>query len=168
MNKINRKVEYALIGLKHMRSKQPGELTTVKELTSLYGCPFEATAKVMQTLVGRGLILSEQGAHGGYQLVKDLNRVSLYEVMEMVVGPVEIAKCLHEDDGGCDLRQSCNVVSPIALLNRKLIDFYRGLTVGELLDGRTLAKTHPGEIRGLVVEHGGLAGEAENQLSAVE
>ncbi len=162
MNKINRKVEYALIGLKHMRSKQPGELTTIKELTALYGCPFEATSKVMQMLAGRGLVRSEQGAHGGYQLVKDLSRVSLYEVMEMVIGPVEIAKCLHGEPGGCDLRQSCNVVSPITLLNRRIIEFYRGLAVGELLDGRVAGpRSQPVELRGLVAEAG-------HQLSGVE
>ena len=137
MNKINRKVEYALIGLKHMRAKQPGELTSVKEIASLYGCPFEATSKVMQTLAGRGLIRSEQGAHGGYQLVRDLNRVSLYEIMEMVVGPVEIAKCLHESDNSCDLKNTCNLVSPITTLNRRLVEFYKSLSVGEILENRS-------------------------------
>ena len=136
MNKINRKVEYALIGLKHMRAKQPGELTSVKEIATLYGVPFEATSKVMQVLASRGLIRSEQGAHGGYQLVRDLNRVTLYEVMEIVVGPVEIAKCLHEAENSCDLKNTCNVMSPISTLNRRLIDFYKSLTIGELLETR--------------------------------
>lgn len=161
MNKINRKLEYALIGLKHMRAKQPGELTTVKEIAAVYGCPFEATSKVMQVLAGRGLVRSEQGAHGGYQLVKDLNRVSLYEVMEMVVGRVEIAKCMHQAEGGCDLRGSCNVVSPIENLNRKLIEFYRGLMVGDLLDGRSGARPSSPELRGL-------AASAGHELAAME
>jgi len=137
MNKINRKLEYALMGLKHMRTKQPGELTTVKEISAVYGCPFEATSKVMQVLSQKGLVRSEQGAHGGYQLIRDLNRISVYELMEAVVGPVEIARCLQGDEpGACELRDSCNVVSPVSILNRKLIEFYRGLMLGELLDSR--------------------------------
>ncbi len=149
MNKINRKVEYALIALKHMRSKQPGEMTTVKEISNLYKCPFEATSKVLQTLAQRGLVRSEQGAHGGYQLAKDLQRTSLYELMEMIVGPVEIARCLHERDtkfSGCDLRESCNVVSPIHSLNKRLSEFYQALSVAELLDGRGPRERQP-EIR---------------------
>jgi Rrf2 family transcriptional regulator, nitric oxide-sensitive transcriptional repressor len=136
MNKINRKVEYALIGLKHMRARQPGELTSVKEIATLYGVPFEATSKVMQVLASSGVIRSEQGAHGGYQLVRDLNRVSLFELMEIVVGRVEIAKCLHETENSCDLKNTCNVMSPISTLNRRLIDFYKSLMVGELLESR--------------------------------
>lgn len=139
MNRINRKVEYALIGLKHMRNKPPGELTTVKEISSLYGSPFDATSRVMQILAQKGVLRSEQGAHGGYQITKDLARVSFYEIMEIILGPVAVAKCLHEEQGGesaCEIRETCNIVSPVAALNRKLIEFYRSLTVAELLEPR--------------------------------
>jgi len=136
---MNRKVEYALIGLKHMRSKPPGELTTIKEISGLYGSPFDATSRVMQILAQKGILRSEQGAHGGYQITRDLARVSFYEIMEMILGPMAVAKCLHEEQGGesaCELRDTCNIVSPVTALNRKLIEFYRSLTVAELLEPR--------------------------------
>jgi Rrf2 family protein len=138
MNKINRKVEYALIGLKHMRSKSPGELTSVKELTLHYGCPFEMTSRVMQTLAQKGVLRSEQGAHGGYQITKDLNRISFYDLMAMILGPMAVAKCMHgsELQSACELRETCNIVSPVQILNRRLAEFYRDLTIAELLDGR--------------------------------
>jgi Rrf2 family protein len=137
MNKINRKVEYALIGLKHMRVKQPGELTTIKEICTQYGCPFDATSRVMQILASRGVLRSEQGAHGGYQITKDLSRVSLYDIVEMIMGPIGVAKCLHDDsESSCEIRETCNIVSPVLALNRRLGDFYRSVMVAELLDGR--------------------------------
>lgn len=133
MNKINRKVEYALIALKHMRAKAPGELTTAKEVSALYGSPFDATARALQSLAQRGVLKSEQGAHGGYQIMRDLSRVSFYELVEIVLGPVEVAKCLHDGENACEIRGTCNIVSPVQALNRRLVDFYRGLSVGELL-----------------------------------
>ena len=139
MNKINRKVEYALIGLKHMRAKAPGELTTAKELSSLYGCPFDVISRVLQQLAQKGILRSEQGAHGGYQITKDLGRVSFHELNEIVLGPVAMAKCLHEDEDSaspCNIRSTCNIVSPVQQLNRRLTEFYQGLTVSELLHGR--------------------------------
>lgn len=137
MNKINRKVEYALIGLKHMRNKSPGELTTVKEISGLYGCPFDATSRVMQILAQKGILRSEQGAHGGYQITRDLGRVSFYEILEWILGPMAVAKCLHEDtDSTCEIRGTCNIVSPVITLNRKIVEFYKSLTVAELLDPR--------------------------------
>lgn len=138
MNKINRKVEYALIGLKHMRAKAPGELTSVKELSQSYGCPFDATSRVMQVLAARGVLRSEQGAHGGYMIARDLTRVSFYDLTEMILGPVAVARCMTDEDetSSCEMRGTCNIVSPVQTLNRKLIEFYRGLSVSELLETR--------------------------------
>lgn len=132
MNKINRKLEYALMALKHMSLKVPGELTTAKEVVDETGCPFDATARVLQILTQKGLLKSEQGAHGGYLIVRDLSKISFHELTEMVLGPMGIVKCLHGDDR-CELIKSCNIVSPVGLLNRKLTDFYKTLSVAELL-----------------------------------
>ena len=138
MNKINRKVEYALIGLKHMRAKTPGELTSIKELVSHYGCPFDVLSRVMQTLAQKGLVRSEQGAHGGYQIAKDLQRVSFFELMEMLLGPVAVAKCLHAEAGeGCEIRDRCNIISPVQVLNRKLTEFYQSLSLADLLESKS-------------------------------
>lgn len=140
MNKINRKVEYALIGLRHMRNKAPGQLTSVKEISQAYGCPFEVTSRVMQTLAQKGILRSEQGAHGGYQITKDLTRVSLYDLIEIILGPIAVAKCMQDtssaDDSSCEIRETCNIVSPVQNLNRRLADFYRGLTLSTLLEPR--------------------------------
>ncbi len=132
MNRIHRKVEYALIALKHMRAKSPGERTTVKEMVALFGCPHDVLARVLQTLAARSILNSEQGVRGGYLIAKDLNHLSYYDLLEMILGPIGVARCV--DEAPCELRGTCNIVSPIQLLNRKMSDFYRSLMVGELID----------------------------------
>ena len=132
MNRLNRKVEYALMALKVMAQKRQGELTSAKEVADQTGCPFDATARVLQQLVQRGILRSEQGAHGGYLLVRDLNKVSFFDLNEMILGPIAVAKCLHSASD-CELIGSCNIVTPVTNLNRKLADFYQSFSVGELL-----------------------------------
>ena len=100
MNKIHRKVEYALIALRHMKEKNQGQLTTVKEICRSYGCSFDATSRVLQVMVQKGLLKSEQGAQGGYLILKDLNTVSLLDLIEIVIGPINVVKCLDSDKGG--------------------------------------------------------------------
>jgi len=132
MNRLNRKVEYALMALKVMAVKRPGELTSAKEVVEVTGCPFDATARVLQQMAQKEILRSEQGAHGGYVLIRDLNKVSLLELMELILGSLAVAKCLSEDSG-CDLKSTCNILSPVTILNRRLMEFYSTLTVGELL-----------------------------------
>lgn len=138
MVRLNRKVEYALIALQHMRSKSPGSLTTAKEISQIYSTPFDATSRVMQVLAQKEVLKSEQGAHGGYQLVRDLSRVNLFDLVETVLGPISVAKCLqHGDkDQGCEIKDNCNIVAPINLFNRRLSDFFKSVWLNELLDGR--------------------------------
>ena len=133
MNKIHRKIEYALIALKHMKNKQPGQLTTVKEICRQYGCPFDATSRVLQVMVQKGLLKSEQGAQGGYLILKDLAKVNLLELIETVVGPIGIVKCLETNRNGCDIEEKCNVVAPLAYLNEHLVSFYKSINIDEML-----------------------------------
>lgn len=138
MNRLNRKVEYALMALKVMAAKRQGELTSAKEVVEQTGCPFDATARVMQQMVQKGILRSEQGAHGGYVLVRDLNKISFYDLNEMILGKMAVAKCLHGEDS-CELMGKCNIMSPITALHRKLSEFYQALSVGELLRVRAPA-----------------------------
>ncbi len=138
MNKINRKVEYALMALKHMRAKSPGELTSAKELCDLYGAPFDGMSRVLQVLGQKGILKSEQGAQGGYQITRDLAKVSLQEVIECITGKIEIAKCLNSGaSDACDIKSSCNIISPIMVLNKKLTEFYKTLSVAELIESKS-------------------------------
>ena len=132
MNKLNRKLEYSLMALKHMSQKRPGELSTAKEIAESYSAPFDATARVMQLMAQSGLLRSEQGANGGYQITKDLSRTSLQELMDVIQGPTKIARCMHKQEP-CELKSSCNIISPINNLNQKLNQFYQGLTLRDLL-----------------------------------
>ncbi len=133
MNKIHRKVEYALIALRHMKKKEPGQLTTVKEICRSYGCSFDATSRVLQMMVQKGLLKSEQGAQGGYLIQKDLRKVSLLDLIEYVVGPISVVKCLDPGKGDCDMENKCNVIAPLAYLNDQIIQFYRGINIDDML-----------------------------------
>jgi Rrf2 family transcriptional regulator, nitric oxide-sensitive transcriptional repressor len=140
--KITRKIEYALMSLRHMASKYQGELTTAKEVCDAYKTPFDVTSKVMQTMAQKGLLKSEQGAHGGYLVLKDLSKVSLYDLIQIIEGPVAIVKCLHDGPTSCELSQTCNIISPVTILNERLVDFYKNLPVLDLIEpsGKRIAR----------------------------
>ncbi len=135
MNRIHRKLEYALIALKHMNQKRPGELTTVKEICQRYGTPFDATARVLQQMVQGKFLKSEQGAYGGYLIMRDLTKVSLRELIEKVVGPIEMVKCMGDapSEAPCEIKEKCNIMLPLISLNDKLVKFYENINVHDLI-----------------------------------
>jgi Rrf2 family nitric oxide-sensitive transcriptional repressor len=132
MKKVNRKLEYSLMALRHMCQKIPGELTTAKEVADSYHAPFDVTSRVMQLMAQKGLLKSEQGAFGGYQITKDLAKVTLDDLISIIEGPTKIAKCMHKEDP-CEIQSSCNIISPIHNLNQKLTEFYQSVSLKDLL-----------------------------------
>lgn len=132
MNRMNRKVEYALMALRLMSAKGQGQLTSAKEICAETGAPFDATSRVMQLLAQAGILKSEHGAHGGYQIMRDLSKVSLYEIMNIILGPMEIVKCMN-GTRDCELLESCTIQSPLKELNDRMKEFYQELSIGSLL-----------------------------------
>lgn len=136
---MNRKVEYALMALKYMSTKYGGQLTTAKEISEVSGVPFDATARVMQIMAQNGLLKSEQGAHGGYLIACNLARVSFHQLLEMILGPLGVVKCLHAAED-CEMSGHCSIQSPLSLLNQKLVGFYSELTLQDLLQTKDLRR----------------------------
>ena len=151
MNKINRKLEYALMALKHMSQKIPGELTSAKEVSDSFHTPFDATARVMQQMAQKGGILrAEYGANGGYQITKDLAKISIHELVEIIEGPTALVKCLHKE-APCEIQGTCNIVSPITNLNSKLTEFYKSVSLKDLLVEKGAMPAKKSEV---VIHHG--------------
>lgn len=136
MFKINRKIEYALIALKYMSSKHPGQLTSAKEICNVYQTPFDPTSRVLQIMAQKGILQAEQGAHGGYQIIRDLSKVSLAELTSMIAGPIEIANCFHGNYSDCGLTGSCSVIGPMLNINEKISSLFKDIVISDLLKSR--------------------------------
>jgi len=121
------------MAIKYMSQKIPGELTSAKEVSDCFKTPFDATARVMQQMAQKGgLLRAEYGVNGGYQITKDLGKVSVHELIEVIEGPMVMVKCLNKESA-CDIQHTCNIISPVTALNQKLNDFYKNVSLKDLL-----------------------------------
>lgn len=135
MNKLNKKVEYALMALKHFSELDNQEGTvqaavSAKDIAEANHSPAEVTARVLQTLSSHGILKAEYGLHGGYRLAKDLAKVSVYDLVNIIEGSTDLAKCISDKE--CDLLKKCTIVSPVENLNKKVQDFYKSISVEEV------------------------------------
>lgn len=132
MNKMSKKMEYALMALRVICGKPEGVLTSAKEVADQMHIPFEVTARVLQALSSRGLLKAEYGVSGGYVLARSLDEISVHDLNEMLEGHVVLTKCLgHEEP--CEISSTCNITAPIFALNDKVKEFYKSVTLHEVL-----------------------------------
>lgn len=133
MFKINKKMEYALIALKHMSGKTPGQLTSAKEICELYHTPFDPTSRVLQIMTQNSILQAEQGAKGGYQIVKNLSKVSTRELSDMIVGPIKITNCAHDDLSKCNIASKCLISNAMINLNTSIQKLFSEIMIGDLI-----------------------------------
>ena len=130
MLKITRKVEYALIALRHMQSKDPKGLTSAKEIASQYGIPKQLLAKTLQQMARDNIIEAVQGPTGGYRIQANLSEISLKDFFERLEGPLGMMDCFFESD--CNQINACNIRIPIQRINDNMRDMFSKMTLMEV------------------------------------
>lgn len=122
----------ALQLINQRNEKAKGELTTAKEVADAMQISFEVTARVLQVLSARGILKAEYGVGGGYVLAKSLDEISLHDLSDMLEGSNLLTKCLTEKDS-CENHGTCNISTPMVQLNKKIQNFYKSVTIAEVL-----------------------------------
>ena len=129
MLKITRKVEYALIAVRHLE-KTSEKLVSVNEISKLYGIPRELLAKTMQKLASANIVKSVKGPRGGYKTKNKAANTTLNDFFEILEGPTAIMDCYFES--GCDHLTNCNIRTPINKINNSIRNLFDNLTLADI------------------------------------
>src|SRR5215831_20787359 len=109
MLRLSKKADYALIAMKHLAVRGDRASSSAREIAELYSIPIELLAKVLQRLVRGGLLVSQQGTRGGYQLARVPSQVSVADVIQAIDGPVTVTACSTDEGQQCEQYSKCNV-----------------------------------------------------------
>jgi Rrf2 family protein len=131
MLKLGKKADYGLIALQHLAAKAPNEACSAKEIAQAHGMPAELVAKILQRLVKTGLVVSQHGTNGGYVLAKHPSRVTAFEVIRAIEGPLFITSCVT-DRKECDHITKCTVREPLRKVNDAIIKALSEVTLSSL------------------------------------
>jgi Rrf2 family protein len=103
---ITRATDYAVRIMIHLATLPEESRVAAPELARAIQAPESFVSKVLQQLAQRGVVTSQRGAGGGFQLAVGPEEVSLLDVVEMVEGPLQINLCLP-GEAGCDRSSWC-------------------------------------------------------------
>jgi Rrf2 family protein len=132
MLKLTKKADYGLMAMKHL-AEHAGSCSA-KDVADAYGIPQEALAKILQRLVKAGLLHSQHGSNGGYTLARDASKISAFEVIRAIDGPLFITSCVTVR-GECDQTHRCNIREPLRQVNQSIETVLRRITISEMKEG---------------------------------
>src|SRR5713101_2595424 len=131
MLRLSKRADYALIAMKHLALHGDCGSSSAREIAGLYDIPIELMAKVLQRLVRGGLLASQQGTRGGYQLARMPILISVADVIQAIDGPVTVTAC-STDDGQCEQFSKCNVRDPLWRVRERILSALGECTIADL------------------------------------
>ena len=129
MLKLTRKLEYALIALRHMQMKGDA-LSSTKEISDMYTIPRELLAKTMQQMARLEYINAVQGPQGGYRIHQTLEKINLTQFIEELEGPFGMVNCSISSD--CIQLNNCNIRMPINKINDNIRSIFNDIPITDI------------------------------------
>lgn len=106
MFRLNRLTDYAVVVLAQM-SQHGNPVRTAAQISQETGVPLPTVAKILGALSREGLVHSQRGVSGGYQLERNAGAITMADVIQALDGPIALTACVDGNSGGCDVEQLC-------------------------------------------------------------
>ena len=132
--RITLESDYALRILTAMASYD--SVTDAKTISNDTSVTIRFTLKILHKLVQADLVQSFKGVNGGYKLKIEANKISLKQVIELIDGPIAIARCLDSDEGcslNCD-KSACDYHHIFDIISIELAAKLNKITIQDVID----------------------------------
>ncbi|MBA3007287.1 MAG: Rrf2 family transcriptional regulator [Proteobacteria bacterium] len=129
--RLTRAGEYAVRCMVYLAYKGQGVLVVKQEIATQADIPGPFLAKIVQNLARAHLIEIRQGPKGGYILMKDPAEISLLEVVEVMIGKIQLNDCVGRPET-CATSGRCRVHRVWEDSSAQLRQHLAGITFAEL------------------------------------
>ncbi|WP_100011741.1 Rrf2 family transcriptional regulator [Lentibacillus sediminis] len=143
---LKKYTDYSLRVLIIAGMKKEGELTSISEVSGVFGISKEHVRKVVHDLNKMGLIETVRGRNGGIRLAEPASSINVGHTVRMLENDFALLGCFDEGQKHCVISPGCTLKHA---LNKALHAFF------QVLDGYTLKDLieNEEELRGLMGIH---------------
>ncbi|MBI2071994.1 MAG: Rrf2 family transcriptional regulator [Gemmatimonadetes bacterium] len=126
--------EYALRAVLYVAQHATDAPVRVSQIASALKLPHNYLSKILHELTKSGVLVSTRGKHGGFELGRPANHLSLYAIVNRF-DRIEARRACLLGAKACADRHACAVHWRWKEISEQVVRFFRDTTVGELLSG---------------------------------
>jgi Rrf2 family protein len=123
--------EYSIQTMIYLAAQPRGTPVLLRDIASDLQIPKHFLAKMLQSLSRRGLVSSRKGKTGGFTLGKSPERISLYDIVEVIDGCAFLDNCVLGFPG-CGDDHPCPVHAQWKPAKEIIVQMLKTRNVGEL------------------------------------
>jgi Rrf2 family protein len=129
---LTRGGEYAVRAMTYLATRPVGQISSLRDVGREQDIPESFLAKIFQSLVHAGLVVSQRGAHGGFALARPSGEITARDIIEAVDGPIALNGCvLYPED--CTRSETCRMHRVWVEAQERMMDVLAGVTLDRLV-----------------------------------
>ncbi|MEI6691838.1 MAG: Rrf2 family transcriptional regulator [Chlorobium sp.] len=138
MKVLTKNTDYAVRALLAL-AKAKGSYLSAKAIATEHDIPYQFLRRLLQEMIRHNLIISKEGAQGGFMIEKDPDEITVTQLIEIFQGKVQVSECMFRKQI-CGNRARCVLRHEIMRIENVVQNEFEKVTIGKLL--RDLEGTH--------------------------
>ena len=138
MIRLSRVADYGIVLMTELA--RLGTSRATPELAERTRIAQPMAGKILKALAREGLLQSQRGAKGGYQLARPASLITVAEVIEALDGPIALTACVEHGSGECGIEAICPARSNWHRINAAMREALDGISIAEMATGWGLGR----------------------------
>ena len=131
MIKLSKLADYGIVIMTHLA--RPGSVqASAQEIAQATRIPQPMAQKILKTLAREGLLRSQRGVKGGYELARPAGSITVAQIIETLDGPIAVTDCVDGAVGDCVIESLCPARTNWARINSAIRDALEDVTLSEM------------------------------------
>lgn len=131
--KLSTKGKYGLKAMFELALSSNGEPISLKHIAKEQGISDQYLEQIFSLLKKAGLVKSVRGAQGGYYISKDLNEITVADILKVLEGDMAFTECLLDKDA-CENFDSCSTRYVWAKIKESIEEVTQSISLQDMID----------------------------------
>ncbi len=133
--KLTKRTIYGMQALADIAQNQADGPVKLREISGRLGVSKGFLEQIFGPLAAGGLVESRRGPSGGFILQRAASEITLYHVLLIMEGPIQIVPCIRIQEPaqqGCPLADRCPTSPAWEDIHGQIVGLFRNMTVRDL------------------------------------
>lgn len=135
---ISTRGRYALRVMIDLAEHKTDGYVPMKEVAARQEISLKYLERILPVLVKNGLVEGVQGKGGGYKLSRSPEDCTVGEILRLTEGNLAPVACLDCSAEPCEKKSFCKTLSMWTEFHRLTNQYFDGITIAELANGKSL------------------------------
>ena len=131
MLRMSKLADYGIVLMSYLASKTYQQ-HSAHTLSDAVNMPLPTVRKVLKALSHSGLLYSERGAQGGYNLSRNPKQISIADIIGAIEGPIALTECVGEESH-CEQESFCDVQTNWTRINNAVSSALDDVKLSDML-----------------------------------